>query len=377
MNLSSHEELNHLGEAYKFTPLKHFFETLDETRPSAIPPFIQTDFLTLLFTDGRLQNNLNLPEIKVSKLNKSELKTGPLSALAHELMTDHILIEVQKNKTVTLRVLHQNKESDVSAPMIMLKVGAFSQVTLLEEVITQTNKGHAHLAETYVTVEDGAQVDHIQIEQGHEASLHHGSTYASVARDASYKNLVFHVAGKLNRRNLELNLNASGANGESYNLFLTGGTEHSDINTVMNHHVADTTSNQIAKGILDGNSKGVFTGKIFIHPQAQRVASGQLNKNLLLSQKAQVHSQPQLEIFADDVKCSHGSTTGQLSDNELFYFEARGIPEERARTLLAHGFGLEIVQKIKDKDVQKLVADLVLETLKTKFKLGTSTQEVK
>ena len=182
--------------------------------------------------------------------------------------------------------------------------------------------------------------------------------------------MLLNISGKLNRRNLNLELLDSGANVESYNLYLTNGTEHSDINTVIQHRAADTTSNQIAKGILDGDSKGIFTGKIHIYPQAQRVASAQLNKNLLLSNKAQAHSQPQLEIFADDVKCSHGSTTGQLSDDEVFYFMARGIPADKAKTLLAHAFGMEIVLKIKNKLVQSKAESLVMESLKMKFQLG-------
>jgi Fe-S cluster assembly protein SufD len=139
---------------------------------------------------------------------------------------------------------------------------------------------------------------------------------------------------------------------------------------VIHHLSADTTSDQISKGILSGNSKGVFTGKIHIHPQAQRVNSGQINRNLLLSPKAQIHSQPQLEIFADDVKCSHGSTTGQMSDEELFYFEARGIRPEKARTLLAHGFALEVVNKIKNKELKNKISELVLNELTLKFNIG-------
>ena len=176
----------------------------------------------------------------------------------------------------------------------------------------------------------------------------------------------------MNRKNLTLNLNAPGANGENYSLFLTNGKEHSDIYTEVNHKSSDTFSNQIAKGILDENSKGIFTGKIHIYPKAQRVSSGQLNKNLLLSNKAQVHSQPQLEIFADDVKCSHGSTTGQLSSDEVFYFQTRGIPAEKARTLIALGFGLEIVQKIKNPLAQKFTLSLIREKLAEKFSIGGS-----
>jgi Fe-S cluster assembly protein SufD len=167
-----------------------------------------------------------------------------------------------------------------------------------------------------------------------------------------------------------INLNEAGAHGETYSLYLTDKNEHSDIYTVINHKSADTTSDQIAKGILDGDSKGVFTGKIHIHPKAQRVASGQLNKNLLLSKKAQAHSQPQLEIFADDVKCSHGSTTGQLSDDEVFYFQARGIPADKARNLLALGFGLEIVQKIENSKAREHVTGIIRTKLSEKFSLG-------
>src|SRR5690606_40741349 len=138
----------------------------------------------------------------------------------------------------------------------------------------------------------------------------------------------------------------SGSHGESYSLFLTEQSEHSDISTVINHISADTTSDQISKGILSDTSKGIFTGKIHIHPEAQRVASAQINRNLLLSPKAQIHSQPRIETFADDATCSHGSTTGQMSDAELLYSQARGIAPERARTILAHAFALEVVTAI-------------------------------
>jgi Fe-S cluster assembly protein SufD len=167
-----------------------------------------------------------------------------------------------------------------------------------------------------------------------------------------------------------MTLNNSGANAESYALYMTEGKEHTDINTMINHKAADTTSNQVAKGIVDGESKAIFTGRIHIFKDAQRVASGQLNKNLLLSKKAQVHSQPQLEIFADDVKCSHGSTTGQLSNDEVFYFQTRGIPQERAKSLLAYGFGLDVVMQITNPEARAIAEVVVKEKLKAKFKLG-------
>lgn len=368
-------------DSYKFTNLESFFDglayepkTIEEELPeykAAIP--------TITFVDGTLNTSDNLPDgITVKKLKDNfnavkDLFTedNALSSLHHSLFGEGLLIEVAKNTEVKtpLRILNIITKSTISAPTHLIVGHHFSKVTILEET-RASGVSHAAVTETYIKAHPGSTVEHIQLQHDSSDGLTHSSVYADVAKDATVKSFTFHASGKLNRTNLVMNLNESGANGETYSLFLTDGTEHSDINTVIHHKAADTTSNQIAKGILDGNSKGIFTGKIHIHPKAQRVASGQLNKNLLLSKKAQVHSQPQLEIFADDVKCSHGSTTGQLSPDEVFYFQARGIPEDKARTILAHGFGLEVVQKIQNAPTREHVSAVILENLATKFKLG-------
>jgi Fe-S cluster assembly protein SufD len=167
-----------------------------------------------------------------------------------------------------------------------------------------------------------------------------------------------------------VNLTETGSHAESFNLYLTGDKEFSDISTVINHQIHDTTSQQLTKGILGGDSKGIFTGKIHILPKAQKVQSGQLTKNLILSKKAQAFSRPQLEIFADDVKCSHGSTTGQMSAEELFYFEARGIPESKAKNMLAFGFGHEIVFKISNSLVKNKIQSIIQNALTSTIHLG-------
>lgn len=367
---------------YKFTSLQKFFGSM-KSDTAATSSELAVDrkglFPTIVFKDGVLEAPPAMAGVKISSLKDrfSDLKTSfthknALSELHHSLVQDGILIEVDKKIEVEtpIRILHLISQAGLPAPTVFVHAKAFSKITLIEESISTKDISYAQVSETYITVDESAHVEHIQMEKGMSESLHHGSTFATVAKDATYKNVVFHLSGKMNRRNLELNLTDAGANGESYNLFLTNGTEHSDIHTTINHKAADTTSSQIAKGILDGESKGIFTGKIHIFPQAQRVASSQLNKNLLLAKKAQVHSQPQLEIFADDVKCSHGSTTGQLSNEELFYFEARGIPAERARTLLAHGFGLEIVLKISNLAARADISRQVLDLMKEKFKIG-------
>ena len=373
-------------EAYKFTNLKTFFTALEyspyEGEESKVEDFLSDDFTTFVFIDGDLKNpKTTAPGLTISTVTESfaslshELKSdNPLSQLHHSLLCQGLVIDIEKKVKIEkpIRIVNVITRSGVNAPTVVIRANSFSEASVIEENYDQSIS-HAVIGESYIKVEAGAKLEHIQISHGSTTALLHTSTHATVARDGTYRNLIFNLGGKLNRRNFSLELLESGAHGESYNLYLTNGTEHSDINSVIHHRAADTTSNQIAKGILDGESKAVFTGKIHIYPQAQRVVSGQINKNLLLSQKAQVHSQPQLEIFADDVKCSHGSTTGQLSDDEVFYFQARGIPVEKAKTLLAHGFGLEVVLKIENKNVRDKVEALVMNALKAKFQLGSST----
>lgn len=365
------------GDFYKFTNMKSFLEKLPfepKNNPVDLEAFINEKLPTLFFIDGDLQN----PELKVEgvrtelyKGRPDEGQTHALTNLHHGMMSDGVKITALKDSKAgsPVRILHLLTRAGVVAPTILVNAETHSELTLIEESIA-IDTAYALTSETHVHVGAGAKLEHIHLEKGKAESVHHGSTYAHLGKDSTYRNFVFHISGGLNRRNVFLNINAAGAHGESYNLYLTNESEHSDIYTEIHHRAADSTSQQLAKGILDGSSKAVFTGKIHIHPDAQRVNSGQLNKNLLLSKKAQVHSQPQLEIFADDVKCSHGSTTGQLSAEEVFYFESRGIPLEKAKTLLAHGFGLEVVLKIQDKTARELASALVLETLKTKFNLG-------
>lgn len=364
-------------DGYKFTNLETFFGAMNvDQKSESTSEILKTNFPTLNFQNGELVNvDINLTGLKVKKLKdhfndvKALFKeTNALSHLHHALLNDGIIIEVEKNQEIKspVRILHTNTKASIAASAVVILAHHFSKITVIEETIGIG----ASVNETYIMAHPGAQVEHIQLDQGSAEGLTHSSVFADLDKDATVRSLIFNTAGKLNRKNLAMNLNAAGSHAESYALYLTNGSEHSDINTVINHHAADTTSDQMAKGILDGDSKGIFTGKIHIHPKAQRVASGQLNKNLLLSKKAQAHSQPQLEIFADDVKCSHGSTTGQLSDDEVFYLEARGIPADKARTILAHGFGLEIVLKIQSTEAREFISPLVLKSLESKFALG-------
>jgi Fe-S cluster assembly protein SufD len=302
---------------------------------------------------------------------KSDDSEDALSYLHHSLVKSGVVIEIEKNTKLNkpLRIIYGPKTTELTTFTVVVKTGHHSEVVLLEETIDQ-NHGLSLLMETHIFAGAESKVEHIKLSQGSRNSFLHQSTKAQLKKNAQYHNFIFNLPGSYSRQNLTVDLIETGSHAESFNLYLTGDKEFSDISTVINHQVHDTTSNQLTKGILEGDSKGIFTGKIHISPKAQKVQSGQLTKNLILSKKAQAFSRPQLEIFADDVKCSHGSTTGQMSAEELFYFEARGIPERKARNMLAFGFGHEIVFKISNILVKNKIQSIIQDELKSKINLG-------
>lgn len=372
-------------DSYKFTNLESFFNELSyapENFDSEIPEF-KSDIPTITFLDGEFFGSENLQEeisFKMIKSHFGEIKdlfqtSNALSRLHHSFLNDGCIIEVARNKNVEkpLRVLHILTKSTVTAPTNIIIVNSNSKVSIVEETRVIGATSHAHICETYITAHQGSKVEHISLLVENIRGINHSSVTAQVKQDATFRSVMISASGMMNRKNLIINLNAPGSHGESHSLFLTAENEHCDINTQINHHCEDTTSDQIAKGIIGGESKGIFTGKIHILPRSQRVSSSQINRNLLLSKKAQIHSQPQLEIFADDVKCSHGSTTGQLSDEEVFYLEARGIPKERARNLLALGFGFEIVNKIENHQSKSHISEIVRKKLSEKYSIGEPT----
>lgn len=330
-------------EEYRFTNLEKFIAAMPET--NQVREEDLQDSNALLIRDGKL---VNAPTHE--GLSIRDTASGIEITLQKNILLEH-----------ALKLRYLGGSSHVNEPLVKVVAESNSKLCLIEESTGNT------VSRIHFELKAGARVEHIQSVL--RSSFSHSEAIATIEKDTNFRNFIFNLEGNFSRRNIEIRLKETGGHAESYCLYLVNESEHSDIFTKIEHLSADTTSEQLAKGILDGSSKGIFTGKIHIHPDAQRVYSSQLNKNLLLSKKAQAHSQPQLEIFADDVKCSHGSTTGQLSDDEIFYFESRGIPHEEARTLLSWAFAMEIVKKVKNKDALEYISRRVEDVLESKFKL--------
>jgi Fe-S cluster assembly protein SufD len=206
-------------------------------------------------------------------------------------------------------------------------------------------------------------VEHTRIQRESEHAYHVGRTHIEQAADSHYRSFTLAMGGAMARHNLDAHLNAPNVETLMYGLYLTRGEQVVDNHTAIFHDHPNCRSWEVYKGVLDGKSRAVFNGKVFVQPEAQKTDAKQTNRNLLLSKQARVDTKPQLEIFADDVKCTHGATVGQLDDVALFYARSRGIPQVEAMRLLTYAFAAEVVSEVALAPVRDELDRLLLERL--------------
>jgi len=232
--------------------------------------------------------------------------------------------------------------------------GAHSQATLLEAYLAPTGGSYFTNACTDLRLADGARIDHVRLQDEDVSAFHVGRVRADVARDAWYRSQVFSLGAQLGRADIDVRL-ARGSECHLDGLYLADKRQHVDHQTRIDHAEPHATSSQLYKGILDGAARAVFSGTVHVREDAQKTDAKQMNRNLLLSSRAEVDAKPQLEIYADDVKCSHGATVGQLDPVELFYLRSRGLDENDARQLLIHAFANDLVDRVADPAVRHFV----------------------
>jgi Fe-S cluster assembly protein SufD len=214
-----------------------------------------------------------------------------------------------------------------------------------------------------VAVAAGSWLEHTRIQRESERAYHVGLTHVDQQRDSHYRSFTMAMGGALARHNLHVRLNDENIETLMYGLYLTRGEQVVDNHTAILHEQPNCRSWEVYKGVLDGRSRAVFNGKVFVRPEAQKTDAKQTNRNLLLSDLAKVNTKPQLEIFADDVKCTHGATVGRLDDVALFYARSRGVPQEAAERLLTYAFAAEVIEEVALEPVRNELDRLVLERL--------------
>ena len=255
-------------------------------------------------------------------------------------------------------------------PRNLIIAGANSRATIIESYLSTGDAASFTNAVTEIVAGDNAAIEHIKL-QDETANSYHMATIAGEFGRASNVNVhSFALGAKLSRNNIRTKLAGEGLECILNGLYLTRNEQLADHHMIVEHAQPHCASHEYFNGILDDKSKGVFHGRIYVHPIAQKTDAKQTNKNLLLSDDATADTKPQLEIYADDVKCTHGATIGQLNSESIFYLRARGIPEGVARRMLIHAFAGEIVERVKCAPAREELDKLVWDRLEANHHLN-------
>jgi Fe-S cluster assembly protein SufD len=381
------------SEEYRFTPItraleKNFSFDQPGTVPSkinSVDQFLIPDLETniIVFINGIYSadhSKIISPEseIKISDLRKAVnqddapiyfekyLKTSvdPFTALNSALWQDGIFIQVPAKSKVAkpVFVLHINdaeKEQSISHTRLLVVLEQESELTLIERSASIGGNNIFHTFAEEIIIKENASLDYVKI-QNDEGKLHQVANALIHQSDKSKLNtFTLTLNGSLIRNNFNIAIDGENCESHFYGLYLLNGNTLSDNHTVVDHIKPNSFSNEFYKGVMDGNSKGVFNGKIFVRPHAQKTNAFQSNRNILLTDTSTINTKPQLEIWADDVKCSHGCTSGQLDEEALFYLRSRGVSLNEAKAMLLYAFALETLEPIKNPLLKAYLDNLI------------------
>jgi Fe-S cluster assembly protein SufD len=321
-------------------------------------------------------------EVKISDLRKAvnqseaavyfekylKTSTDAFTALNSALWQDGVFIQVPAKTKVTLPViiLHINdaeKEQSIAHTRLLVVLNNESELTLIEKSASIGENNIFHTFAEEIIVKKNASLDYVKI-QNDEGKLHQVANTMIHQSDKSKLNtFTLTLNGSLIRNNFNIAIDGENCESHFYGLYLLNENTLADNHTVVDHLKPNSFSNELYKGVMDGNSKGVFNGKIFVRPHAQKTNAFQSNRNILLTDTSTVNTKPQLEIWADDVKCSHGCTSGQLDDEALFYLRSRGISLDEAKAMLLYAFAIETLEPIKNPVLKTYLDSLISKRL--------------
>lgn len=284
-------------------------------------------------------------------LNTAFLHDGTLIILPHNAVYD-----------TPIHLLHIATQQETSNyPRCLLIGEAGSQATIIEDFVSQQDVAYITNAVTEISLADNAQVHHVRVQRENNNAYHLARCTVSLAHASRYQSISIALGAKISRYDLNVKLTAETSECTVDGLALIAGDQLADTHTRIDHLKPHGTSHQQHKCIVDDSAHAVFNGKIMVHPKAQQTNSTQSSRNLLLTDRAHVDTKPQLEIFADDVKCAHGATVGQLDSEEIFYLKSRGLSESTARDLLTYAFAAEIIDRITVPSLRNKLEQTVLQ----------------
>jgi len=264
-----------------------------------------------------------------------------------------------------------NGAAHVAHPRNLYVAEAGAQASVVESyAATSSAAEYWTNAVTEIVVGENATLDTYRVQRESQDAFHTASTHSVQGRSSRFSLITFSFGGALSRHDIHAVLDGEGADATLDGLSMLRGRQHTDYHTTLEHAQPNCTSWEYFNGVFDDRSRGVFTGRIIVRPGAQKTDSKQTNNNLLLSDHARADSQPQLEIYADDVKCTHGATLGPIDDEHLFYLQSRGLSVDEARAMLTYGFGSEILNAVKADDVRSALDRIVHDWLTQRAPTG-------
>lgn len=396
----------HLGlpapksEEYKYTPITRYLEKNFTFTPSAASgplkdvkqffiPGLEAN--VVVFIDGvfsKEYSSVISKEIKISNLEdalayKNEValqhfakysnsKTDALTAWNTAGWNDGLFIHVPDNTVIAEPVIIYHITNGTAGEIVAINrnlvvVGKSSHVTIIEKFDSVGEANHFLNLVSEIAVDKNASIDLYSIQNDTNNRYQYNLTEIYQENSSRVNTYTFTLEGKLYRNNLHLSLDGEGIESHMYGLYLLEKDTLADNHSVVDHKKPNSYSNELYKGIMDGSSKGVFNGKIFVRPNAQKTNAFQANRNILLTDKATVNTKPQLEIWADDVKCSHGCTTGQLDEEALFYLQTRGINKDTARAMMLYAFAGELIDQVKHPVLKEYLDGIVSHKLHKNF----------
>lgn len=362
------------NEAWRSTPLGavHRQEWQIAARPRReelealrrqIEPWRLPDCLDVVFVDGWWIPELSAAELPAgltfrtlggcpegSRLVGHGLEEQPFALLSSALFQDGGRLEVAP-RAILDRPVHalfwSRAESGTARfPRLEIAVGAGAEARFVESHVGHGEGPYLSCPVTEVALAERSILEHVRIQRETRAGLHLARLAYALERSATLSSHSFSLGAELFRQDVSAWLGGEGSEATLNGLYLVEDRQHADTHMRVDHVAPHAASHELYKGVLDGRARSVFSGRIHVHPGAQKTDAKQTNRNLLLSREALAHSQPQLEIYADDVKCTHGSTVGQLDEDAVFYLRSRGIGVEAAQSLLTYAFAADVVERV-------------------------------
>jgi Fe-S cluster assembly protein SufD len=318
------------------------------SRLTALPRGLRAGSLAAA-VNGDLQADSEMVQRYLGQL--ADFSSRAFAALNTAFIEDGAYVHVPDGVVLEepLQILFVSAADDpvVSHPRTLIVLGERSQARIVETYVGASDVQYFANAVTEVFVGESAVLDHYKVQQESDSAFHVGSMHVNAVRSANFSSHSFSLGGKLVRNDVLATLDGEGAEVTLNGLYLADGDRLVDNHTTIDHARAHCPSHEVYKGILGGRARAVFNGKIIVRQDAQKTDAKQTNRALLLSDNALINTKPQLEIFADDVKCTHGAAIGQLDEDAIFYLRARGLTFFEARDMLIHAFAGQILERVK------------------------------